>query len=576
MENPHNEGHRGNPNKPQVRFLMDYSIPRVNGCGTSITRPPVQANTFELKLALLQLVQQNQFGDHDSEDPNAHITNFLQICDTVKLNGPDLVQKFFTRYFPPSKSATLRTEITSFHQQEGESLSDAWERYNEILRRCPHHSFEFWIQVQSFYNGLLPHARSMVDAAAGGALNFKTPEQAWDLLEMMANNDYQRQGERVVVKKGIMEVDTLNALLAQNKIMTQQLANLSKKVEGLNISAVSLPSISCDFCGGNHSSGECPRNMFGQSSQEQLNYLGNPPRPQNDPFSNTYNLGWRNHPNISWGNKGNQGAPQRPPFSYQAPQQLFSPNVHSQPQSSEKNSFIGECSGKVINERPQGSLPSDTIPNPKEHVKAITTRSGKVIQPLPRKEINEESREKPCENFSSNEDASNESNNKQFLHGRESRQKSSFKGKKKVEIEEKPFTPSPLIKVPFPQRLKKQQDEKQFSKFLVFKKLHINIPFVEALEQMPSYAKFMKELLSKKRRIEDDERIMLTEECSAILQKKLPPNLKDLGSFSIPYTIGDMTFSKALCDFGASVSLMPLSIFKKLGIGQVKSTMVIL
>ncbi|KAI4299759.1 hypothetical protein L6164_033188 [Bauhinia variegata] len=93
---------------------------------------------------------------------------------------------------------------------------------------------------------------------------------------------------------------------------------------------------------------------------------------------------------------------------------------------------------------------------------------------------------------------------------------------------------------------------------------------------MPSYAKFMKELLSKKRRIEDDERIMLTEECSAILQKKLPPKLKDPGSFSIPCAIGDMTFEKALCDLGASVSLMPLSIFKKLGIGQVKSTMVTL
>ncbi|KAI4332189.1 hypothetical protein L6164_017119 [Bauhinia variegata] len=230
MENPHSEGHRGNPNNPQVRTLMDYSIPRVDGCSTI---------------------------------------------------------------------SKLRTEITTFHQQEGESLSDAWECYNEILRRCPHHSFEFWIQVQSFYNGLLPHARSMVYAATVGDLNFKTPEQAWNLLEMMANNDYQRQGERVVAKKGIMEVDTLNALLAQNKIMTQQLANLSKKVESLNISVVSFPSISCDFCGGNHSSGECPENMFDQSSQEQVNYLGNPPRPQNDPFSNTYNLGWRNHPNFS-------------------------------------------------------------------------------------------------------------------------------------------------------------------------------------------------------------------------------------------------------------------------------------
>ncbi|KAI4324139.1 hypothetical protein L6164_023701 [Bauhinia variegata] len=126
------------------------------------------------------------------------------------------------------------------------------------------------------------------------------------------------------------------------------------------------------------------------------------------------------------------------------------------------------------------------------------------------------------------------------------------------------------------QVLKKEEKDKQFSKFLdIFKKLHINISFVEALEQMPSYAKFMKKLLSK-RRIEVDERIMLMEKCSTILQKKLPPKLKDLGSFSILCTIGDITFGKNLCDLGASINLMPLSIFKKLEIGQIKPTMMTL
>jgi len=74
--------------------------------------------------------------------------------------------------------------------------------------------------------------------------------------------------------------------------------------------------------------------------------------------------------------------------------------------------------------------------------------------------------------------------------------------------------------IPFPQRLKKKDQEKQFPRFLdVFKKLHINIPFAKALEKMPSYAKFMNDLLSRKRKLEEDETIMLTEECSAIIQK---------------------------------------------------------
>ena len=90
------------------------------------------------------------------------------------------------------------------------------------------------------------------------------------------------------------------------------------------------------------------------------------------------------------------------------------------------------------------------------------------------------------------------------------------------------------IKIPYPQRIRKNNLDKQFSKFLeVFKKLHINIPFAEALEQMPSYVKFMKEILSKKRKLEDYEMVALTENCSAVLQKKLPPKLKDPESFSL-------------------------------------------
>ena len=95
----------------------------------------------------------------------------------------------------------------------------------------------------------------------------------------------------------------------------------------------------------------------------------------------------------------------------------------------------------------------------------------------------------------------------------------------------------------------------------VFKKLHINIPFADALEQMPNYVKIMKDILSKKRRLLDFETMNLTEECSAILQKKLAQKLKDPSSFTIPCTIGNSILERSLCDLGASINLMPLSIF---------------
>ena len=83
--------------------------------------------------------------------------------------------------------------------------------------------------------------------------------------------------------------------------------------------------------------------------------------------------------------------------------------------------------------------------------------------------------------------------------------------------------PQPIAPISYPQRLKKHKLDKQFTKFMeVFKKLHINIPFADALEQMPSYVKFMKDILSQKRRLVDFETVNLTEECSAILQRKQP------------------------------------------------------
>ncbi|XP_022877998.1 uncharacterized protein LOC111395986 isoform X2 [Olea europaea var. sylvestris] len=115
-----------------------------------------------------------------------------------------------------------------------------------------------------------------------------------------------------------------------------------------------------------------------------------------------------------------------------------------------------------------------------------------------------------------------------------------------IEEEPEPSTSKALIQVKayvppisFPQRLHKQKLDAQLGKFLeVFKKLHINILFADTLAQMLSYAKFMKDILSNKRKLEEHETVMLTEECSAILQKKLVPKIKDPGSFTIEAEIG--------------------------------------
>ncbi|XP_057747027.1 uncharacterized protein LOC130966257 [Arachis stenosperma] len=130
-----------------------------------------------------------------------------------------------------------------------------------------------------------------------------------------------------------------------------------------------------------------------------------------------------------------------------------------------------------------------------------------------------------------------------------------------------------ISRAPYPQQLKKKEDDNQFVRFLeIFKKLQISIPFAEAIEQMPLYAKFLKELMTKKRSWKNNETVILTEECSAIIQHKLPQKLKDPGSFQIPCIIGEIAVEKALCDLGASINLMSVAMMRKMKIEETKPT----
>ncbi|XP_070056867.1 uncharacterized protein [Nicotiana tomentosiformis] len=131
--------------------------------------------------------------------------------------------------------------------------------------------------------------------------------------------------------------------------------------------------------------------------------------------------------------------------------------------------------------------------------------------------------------------------------------------------------PMPKPPPPYPQRLAKKNGENQFKKFIdMMKSFSINVLLVEDLEQMPGYAKFMKDLVTKKRSM-NFETIKVTHQVSVIMNS-MAPKLKDPGAFTIPCTIGNDEFAKSLCDLGASINLMPYSVFKTLGIGQPRHT----
>nr|XP_033510734.1 uncharacterized protein LOC117275541 [Nicotiana tomentosiformis] len=208
----------------------------------------------------------------------------------------------------------------------------------------------------------------------------------------------------------------------------------------------------------------------------------------------------------------------------------------------------------------KGALPSNTEKNPNEHLKVISLRSGKTLD----------------DPYADRQGTPQEV--EQVNEGENKRDSELLKNKKikKKKVQENELMTNPYsVPLPFPRKLKREKLDKHFSKFLeILKQLFINIPFTDALKQMPAYAKFLKEILSSKRKLEEVSLVKLTEKCSAILQNKLPQKLGDPGSFTIPCTLRGAHFEKALCDSGASINLMPFLIFRKLELGEMKDTSV--
>lgn len=125
-----------------------------------------------------------------------------------------LVDKFLMKYFTPIKVAKLRNEIISFHQLEDESLYDARERFKELLRKCPHHGILCCIQLEIFYNGLNSITRLMEDASVNGALLSKSYNEAYEILERIANNNYLWPSIRQGTARGPTGVHNVDALTA--------------------------------------------------------------------------------------------------------------------------------------------------------------------------------------------------------------------------------------------------------------------------------------------------------------------------------------------------------------------------
>ncbi|KAM1243718.1 hypothetical protein ACFX2G_035941 [Malus domestica] len=384
---------------------------------------------------------------------------------------------------------------------------------------------------------------------------------------------------------------------------------LSQFVEGPKTQGTTICGV-CSIQG--HQSDQCPQ-LIENGGWESANAVGygNQNQQRGDLFSNTYNQGWRDHPNFRW-----RDAPQHAQQSgFRQPPRFFprpmAPQPPPQAQSSQTNTgtFMNDDKtyqllttlaqgmqnhAKEVNElkkqmgqmaeflgqfRENGKLPSTTVVNPNggfESANAIMLRSGKEVGADP----------------------------KPSTSGPKEEEKLKFEEEKpsqpteRVEtpipqapIAPKPSNPSTIRKmspnsvnsniippnVPFPSRfLQAKNVEEEKDVLETFRKVQVNIPILDAIKQIPKYAKCLKKLCTTKKCFREKEVVQVSENVSAILQRKLPPKCKDPGSFTIPCVIGNTRFESAMLDLGASINVKPYSIYASMNLGKLKNDGVII
>ncbi|GJQ93855.1 zinc finger, CCHC-type containing protein [Tanacetum coccineum] len=206
-----------------IRTLGDYSRPSYKGYRNTIELPEGN-NMVPLRSDTIRLVQNGcSFHGLRFEDPNQHLKDFFKLVDSLDLDGEnrertrlrlfqfslrdqasnwlerlpagsistweDLTTRFLAQFFPPGRTAKLRNDILMFQQHHGESLSEAWTHFKDLLQKVPYHGIDLWLQVQIFYDHVHPVTRRTIDQSAGGKLRNLNPEESWAILEDLALYD---------------------------------------------------------------------------------------------------------------------------------------------------------------------------------------------------------------------------------------------------------------------------------------------------------------------------------------------------------------------------------------------------
>ena len=340
---------------PARQTLRQHARPNVAQPALGIQYPMLDG-PFELKSGLIQLLP--TFSGAENEDPHTHLKEFHVVCSSFQPNGvseeqvklrafpfslrgqakdwlfylnpgsintwDDMVTAFYDKFFPASRAATLRREICSIRQKDIETLHEYWERYKRLCSRCPQHGLSDQTIIQYFIEGMLPMERSTLNAASGGDIFSKTAQEARNLITAMAENSRQYSKRADADTRQVHEVSQMQTQL---NTLTQMVGQL-------------IQGKACGICAAKtHHTDACP--VLQDDLMESANAIGgfNQNQRRYDPYSTTYNPGWRDHPNFRWGN--------RQPNYQNNPQ----PHQQSQNQATETSSLEDMVKSLALNQQ---------------------------------------------------------------------------------------------------------------------------------------------------------------------------------------------------------------------------------
>src|SRR3954470_19119981 len=335
---------------PPERLLGDYGRGNNPAVRLTIFNLPVNVAHFQLHPSTIRQLESKPFSGKVNEDANKHLQKFLTMTTSLKIGGHSEEAKrlvmfpftlsedaeewfyslpagsittwqqmeaaFLNEYFPASVYIRKRYDIVNFKQKEGESLGDAYKRFKRCLVACPTHNMDPTEQMQTFVNGLRVKTKQLIDTAAGGSTNFSTATGIKRIIEAISANEHIELYDRTMNQpEGKIDLKLADQVV---KMEDQIAAKVERRLKKMNIGEQKvaqvepITSVMCEICGGPHFSMHC---VATQEQVEQIHMLR-----QNNPYANTYNPGWKNHPNFAW--KDQQGNFQKQgPIQYQSPAQ---------------------------------------------------------------------------------------------------------------------------------------------------------------------------------------------------------------------------------------------------------------